>query len=384
MSAPSAPDLVGFAPGSSYPSFDVVVPTVGRDSLEQLLEALAAANGPLPGRVLLVDDRRDRSSPLLPGGPPAPLADRLQLVAGLAAGPAAARNLGWRRARAPWVAFLDDDVVPGPTWLADLEADLAGLPPGVAASQGRLRVPLPTIRRPTDWERNVRGLESARWATADMAYRRAVLVEIGGFDERFPRAYREDTDLGLRAIRAGYRIRLGRRSVAHPVRPAGSLISLQLQAGNADDVLMRALHGAGWRDVAGVPRGRRRRHLVVTALGLTGLAALRFAWRASAGGDPARRVKRARRIAFVAGVGWLAATVELALARILPGPRTPGEGATMAVTSVLLPPVATWHWLAGWLRLPGLLADPARAPRPGPRAPGVDLLLGPPSDGMRP
>ena len=84
MSAPSAPDLVGFAPGSSSPRFDVVVPTVGRDSLEQLLAALAVANGPLPGRVLLVDDRRDRSSPVLPGGPPAPLADRLQLVAGLA------------------------------------------------------------------------------------------------------------------------------------------------------------------------------------------------------------------------------------------------------------------------------------------------------------
>jgi len=35
----------------------------------------------------------------------------------------------------------------------------------------------------------------------------------------------------------------------------------------------------------------------------------------------------------------------------------------MAVTSVLLPPVATWHWLAGWVRLPGLLADRRRAPQ---------------------
>jgi len=37
----------------------------------------------------------------------------------------------------------------------------------------------------------------------------------------------------------------------------------------------------------------------------------------------------------------------------------------MAVTSVLLPPVACWHWLAGWARLPRLLADRDRAPRPG-------------------
>jgi D-glycero-D-manno-heptose 1,7-bisphosphate phosphatase len=36
----------------------------------------------------------------------------------------------------------------------------------------------------------------------------------------------------------------------------------------------------------------------------------------------------------------------------------------MAVTSVLLPPVATWDWLLGWVRLPRLLADNDRAPQP--------------------
>ncbi|MBA3619625.1 MAG: transferase, partial [Acidothermales bacterium] len=35
----------------------VVVPTVGRPSLRALLDALAAATGPLPAAVLLVDDR---------------------------------------------------------------------------------------------------------------------------------------------------------------------------------------------------------------------------------------------------------------------------------------------------------------------------------------
>src|SRR5215211_1299067 len=180
-----------------------------------------------------------------------------------AAGPAAARNAGWRRASAEWVAFLDDDVVPSPSWLADLAADLEGLGADVAASQGRIVVPMPEGRRPTDWERNVRGLETARWATAEMAYRRAVLVEVGGFDERFPRAYREDADLGLRVVGAGHRIVDGWRVVTHPVRPAGRLVSVRLQAGNADDVLMLGLHGAGWRARAGVPRGRRPRHLAV-------------------------------------------------------------------------------------------------------------------------
>jgi histidinol-phosphate phosphatase family protein len=344
-------------------SFDVVVPTLGRDSLWRLLDALGSGTGPLPGQVLLVDDRRDRSSPLLGTDLP----DRVEVVAGRALGPAAARNLGWRAATAEWVAFLDDDVVPSATWLADLAADLEGLGPDVGGSQGKIVVPMPGGRRPTDWERNVRGLETARWATADMAYRREALEEVGGFDERFPRAYREDADLGLRVVGAGYRIVAGRREVAHPVRAAGRFVSVRLQAGNADDALMLALHGRGWRHRAGVPGGRRPRHLVVTALGLVGVGA---------GLSGRRGGPWARRAAVVSGLGWLVGTVELALARILPGPRTAGEVATMAATSVLLPPVATWRWLLGWVRLPKLLADHDRAPRPlGPSRPAPKAVL---------
>ena len=332
-------------------TFDVVVPTVGRDSLLRLLDALGSGSG----RVLLVDDRRDRSRPL-----PVPDGVSVEVVPGRAAGPAAARNLGWRRATAEWVAFLDDDVVPGMGWLAELARDLDGLGPEVAASQGRVVVPMPEGRRPTDWERSVRGLETARWATADMAYRRRVLGEVGGFDERFPRAYREDADLGLRVVEAGYRIVSGRRVVSHPVRTASRLVSVRLQAGNADDVLMRGLHGRGWRERAGVPAGRRPQHLAVTGFGLLGLGAMLFA-------------RRARWVAAGAAVGWLAGTVELTVARVLPGPRTADEVAGMVVTSVLLPPAATWHWLAGWVRLPRLLAGSGRAPRPF-RAPKAVLL----------
>ena len=316
--------------------FDVVVPTVGRPSLRRLIGALAGAAGPPPGRVLLVDARRQPRGPLLPAGVPERLAGRVVVIGGRAAGPAAARNLGWRQATATWVAFLDDDVLPDADWLARLAADLRDLGAEVAGSQGRLRVPLPDDRPSTDWERNVAGLEGARWATADMAYRRAALAEAGGFDERFRRAYREDTDLALRVLRAGHRIERGRRTVAHPVSPAGALISVRLQAGNGDDVLMRALHGRGWKRAAGeTGGGRRPRHLATTACGLLGLAAL------AAG---------RRRLAAIGGLGWLAGGAELAWARIAPGPRTRREVATMLLTSPLIPAAATWHWLRGYAR----------------------------------
>jgi HAD superfamily hydrolase (TIGR01662 family) len=335
-------------------TLDLVVPTLGRSSLTALLEALAAGS-PLPARIVLVDDRRRPATSLLPMGPPAALAERLTIVRGRAAGPAAARNTGWRRCTAPWVAFLDDDVVPGADWLGALRADLADQPPGVGGSQGRIVVPLPPDRRPTDWERNVRGLETARWATADMAYRRAALESVGGFDERFPRAYREDADLALRLQDAGWHLVRGQRLVRHPARAAGPWISLRVQAGNADDALMRARHGPSWRDRAGIAPGRRARHLLVTAAGLLALSALALG---------------RRRAAAAAATLWVVGTARFAWARIAPGPRTANEIATMVATSLAIPPAATWHWLRGWLGL----ARHAVAARPLARRPRAVLF----------
>lgn len=338
----------------------VVVPTIGRPSLRGLLAALAGGTV-LPEEVVLVDDRAVPTAPLLAGsGVPARLVGRVRVLRGRAAGPAAARNAGWRAARGEWVAFLDDDVLPPDRWYADLLADLDGCGAEVGATQGRIVVPLPGERRPTDWERNVRGLEDARWATADMAYRRQALADAGGFDERFPRAYREDADLGLRTVDLGWRIVPGQRWVRHPVRPAGRWVSVRLQRGNADDVLMRVVHGPDWRQRAGVPRGRRRRHLLVTgalAGGLLGLAA------------------RRRRLAAVGLGGYAAGVGELARARIAPGPRTADEVATMLATSAVLPVAATYHWLAGWARVRDLVA--AGGPIAGAALPEPDVVPAP-------
>src|SRR4051794_8289637 len=185
-----------------------------------------------------------------------------------------------------------------------------------------------------------------------MAYRRAALTAVGGFDERFPRAYREDADLGLRVTGAGWRIVRGGREVVHPVGAAKASVSLAKQAGNADDVLMRALHGRGWRERAGVPRGRRPRHLAVAAAGGTAMVA------AATG---------RRRIAAVAASAWLAGTAELTWARIAPGPRTPGEAWRMVWTSALMP-----FTVAGWT-LHGLAALPGRL-RGAPRRPAAVLF----------
>jgi HAD superfamily hydrolase (TIGR01662 family) len=336
------------------PSYAVVVPTVGRPELRTLLASLrvACAAGPRPLDLVVVDDRAlpdsGRNPPLDLGPDPVP---GVRVLRTGGRGPAAARNTGWRSVRTEWVAFLDDDVVVPERWALALELDLATAGPGVAGVEGRIVVPLPEHRPPTDLERNTAGLQTAAWATADMAYRHTALAAVHGFDERFPRAYREDADLALRVREAGWDLRLGARFIEHPVRPAGDLASVRAQAGNADDALMQALHGRDWRRLAGTGRGRLRWHVATVAAGATALGGT-----LAAVGPAGRGARAARATAALAGTAWAALTAAFAAKRLSPGPRPGDEGygpelRRMVVTSVLVPFAAvahralgTWRW----------------------------------------
>ncbi|MGH3874715.1 MAG: HAD-IIIA family hydrolase [Pseudonocardiaceae bacterium] len=126
-------------------------------------------------------------------------------------------------------------------------------------------------------------------------------------DGRFGRAYREDADLALRVIGAGYCIVTGRRRTTHPVpvvgNRAGWLASVRAQRGNADNVLMRRRHGPGWRGRIGDGPGRLRQHALTTAAGVLALGAALCGCRALAG---------------TAALGWAALPAQFALHRILP------------------------------------------------------------------
>ena len=308
----------------------IVIPTIGRESLQHLLNALDPSRT-RPARVVIVDDR-PRPEPALNLVSPLPFV--VARSGGL--GPAGARNVGWRMADTRWISFLDDDVLPQPRWLDDLAVDLTAAEAARAAgSQGLLEVPSAEGRRATDDERRTARLATARWITADMVYRRDALVAVGGFDERFPRAYREDSDLALRVVSAGHHIVSGRRRVLHPVAASTLLSSVRAQIGNRDNALMRRKFGRGWRTAIGEGPGRMAAHATTTA-------ALATAAVASAGGR--------RRLGRVSGAVWLTLVVEFAIRRFLAGPHQVAEAAKVTLTSALIPPVAVWHRLVGeWI-----------------------------------
>jgi GT2 family glycosyltransferase len=117
--------------------------------------------------------------------------------------PARQRNLGWRDARAPLVAFTDDDCRPERDWLEKL-------------LEGGERYPGAIVQgatRPDPLELEVYAAPHARSLhvdppgpfaqTCNILYPTRVLESANGFDESFPGAAGEDLDLALRARKAG-------------------------------------------------------------------------------------------------------------------------------------------------------------------------------------
>jgi GT2 family glycosyltransferase len=119
-------------------------------------------------------------------------------------GPAAKRNAAWREARAPVVAFTDDDCRPPAEWLERLLAASEASPGAVVQGTTRpdpdeaelaLRAPharTQSVDPPTPWGQ-----------TCNIAYPRELLERLGGFDETFTLPAGEDTDLLTRALDSG-------------------------------------------------------------------------------------------------------------------------------------------------------------------------------------
>ncbi|POR45804.1 glycosyl transferase family 2 [Paraburkholderia eburnea] len=255
--------------GAPEPSFDgypgallehlriaVVVPTFRRAALlERCLDALCAQDLPTANyEIVVCDDGPDESTREAVGRRAAREAPRGLAIRYVPVrdtqGPAGARNAGWRAARAPLIAFTDDDTVPQPGWL---RAGLAALERAHAVA-GRIVVPLEGA--PSDYERDASGLAQAEFATANAFVRRATLAEVGGFDERFTSAWREDSDLQFALLRAGASLaRADDAVVVHPVRPARWGVSLAQQRKSRFEALLFRKHPALYREsiAAGPP-----------------------------------------------------------------------------------------------------------------------------------
>ena len=273
----ASPDGLATPTATATLDLSVVMPTYRRpDLLARCLGALLAQTLPADRfEVIVVDDgQEDRCREQverIAATPGAPAIRYLRAASGR--GPAVARNAGWRAATAPLVAFTDDDTLPDPSWLARGLAAMQAHPEWVAAA-GQVRVPSASASggaggsgtdtdgdsdsgrdgaharrdaRPTDHELMTRGLETSEFVTANAFARREVLARIEGFDERFLRAWREDSDLQFRLQAQGPVGRVADALVWHPVRPERWGVSLRQQRNVYFDALLYRKHPAIYR-----------------------------------------------------------------------------------------------------------------------------------------
>lgn len=141
-------------------------------------------------------------------------------------GPAAARNYGWKMAKGKLVLFTDDDTIPAKDWISNIFASYKG--ERYIAFTGKIVVPISA--RPTDYEKNIAGLETADFITANCCCTKEALKKVGGFDERFSMAWREDSDLEFKLITHGIPIHhIDHAIVVHPVREAPWGVSISDQ-----------------------------------------------------------------------------------------------------------------------------------------------------------
>lgn len=319
----------------SVPRVSVVVPTCRRvQLLERCLEALLAQALPAAQfEILVVDDGPSQRTRQVAGQWRARAAARglvlRYLVNTGTRGAAGARNMGWRLARAPVIAFTADDGVPSPGWLRQ------GLLPFIGGADvvcGRVETPLP--ERPTDYQRSAQRRQGAACVMANMFVRRPVLEALGGFDESFRYAWREDSDLYFRLLDGrAHIVRARQAMVIHPVRHVPWGVSLLQLRPAAFDALLYKKHPARYRQqIRAMPHWDH--YAIVAALAVGGGAL--------AAGAPW--------LAAAAGAAWLALTALLCAGRLRGTSRRLPHVAEVAITSLLIPPLAVFWRLAGAIR----------------------------------
>jgi GT2 family glycosyltransferase len=313
----------------------VVVPTYHRPALlERCLKALLAQRFEASRYEIIVAD--DESSPQVAAlverlacqtGKPAP-ALRYLAVTG-AHGPAAARNTGWRHAAGPIIAFTDDDCLPTAGWL---RAGVAAMSDGAAGASGKLAIPC--SERPTDYERNAALLAHAEFVTANCFYRREALEAVGGFDERFPIAWREDSDLAFTLVEQGARLVFAPAAVViHPIRPRSWGISLSQQRKSMYNALLYRKHPQLYRErIQAAPPWRYYAIAAGLLIAVAGLCA------------------NCSSVTLAGATIWCILTARFSLERLSGTSHAPAHLTEMLITSALIPPVCVFWRLLGAIR----------------------------------
>jgi glycosyltransferase involved in cell wall biosynthesis len=247
-------------------------------------------------------------------------------------GPAAARNFGWRKGIGKLIVFTDDDCIPSSQWLEAYWQAAQVSNEQYVSFTGQVEVPIPP--RPTDYQKNIGHLSSADFITANCACTKAALELVDGFDEAFPEAWREDSDLEFRLLANKVPIlKIAAAKIVHPVRDAPWGISIREQRKSMFNPLLFKKHPDFYRRK--IAAGPVWNYYLIILLSIIAFVAF---------------LANAIAIAFAALAMWLVAITLLAVRRLAGTDVSFSHRLEMIFTSLCIPYLSVYWTLRGSLR----------------------------------
>lgn len=126
-------------------------------------------------------------------------------------GPASARNRGVKEAKGDIILFTDSDCVPDVKWISEMIKPFKD--PAIAAVKGAYKTNQKALTArfaQIEFEERFEMLKKVQSIdmidTYSAGFRKDIFLQMNGFDEGFPVANNEDTDLSYRMSKAGYRM----------------------------------------------------------------------------------------------------------------------------------------------------------------------------------
>jgi GT2 family glycosyltransferase len=221
----------------------VIIPTVGRPSLQSTLTALAAQQEPPPFEIIIavdgpaVPDVRDTNMPTE--------CIRVHLIRmGQRQGVSAARNAALGQANGQLLGFLDDDVLPDPGWMKSVCKNLAAFD----AVAGRIieddrTGTLAKLRRLAFDHRHSTNLAQGELVDylngGNFAIRADAMHRVGGFNTQYTKS--QDREVARRLLHAGLSIGYAPGMIVHHSGSytLGNLLRGRYKAGQAAAAMMR-------------------------------------------------------------------------------------------------------------------------------------------------
>ncbi len=199
----------------SSPSISIIIPTKDRPvALKACLEGVDTAlkqlkmaypEDRIDSEIIVCDDSTSSKTAIIVKQ----AFPSITYLRGPRKGPAANRNAGVAHSNGEWLVFIDDDCMPQPQWLLELYKNFhhhTALE-GCIVPQGPLK----------DFWKCPVNLKGGNFWSANIAVKKKLFLEVGGFDPFFPYPAYEDTDLYLRLKKRTHIPFMKASVVGHPV-----------------------------------------------------------------------------------------------------------------------------------------------------------------------